>query len=70
MNSYQQKISMLNDEISQLKQDVINRDSDLSQLRIQYKILKQRSRSVDRTTNSNSNGDEDSGEKDSNRYRR
>ncbi|CAF3266020.1 unnamed protein product [Rotaria socialis] len=70
MNSYQQKISVLNDEINQLKQDVINRDSDLSQLRIQNKILKQRSRSVDRTTNSNSNDDEDSGGKDPNRYRR
>jgi chromosome segregation ATPase len=52
MNSYQQKISSLNDEITNLKQDVIDRDKEISQLRIQYKILKQRSRSVDRNSNS------------------
>lgn len=51
MNSYQQKITILNEEISQLKEDVIHRDQDLTQLRIQYKILKQRSRSVDRNSN-------------------
>ncbi|CAF0924432.1 unnamed protein product [Rotaria sp. Silwood1] len=71
MNSYQQKISILNDEINQLKQDITNRDNELSQLRIQNKILKQRSRSVDRTTNSNSNNySNDDGGKDSNRSRR
>ena len=71
MNSYQQKISFLNDEINQLKQDIINRDNDISQLRIQYKILKQRSQSVDRTTNSNSNNHlSDDGGKDSNRFKR
>jgi chromosome segregation ATPase len=71
MSSYQQKISLLNDEINQLKQDIINRDNDISQLRIQYKILKQRSRSVERTTNSNSNNHicDDNG-KDPNRLRR
>jgi hypothetical protein len=52
MNSYQQKISFLNDEISNLKQDVNDRDKDISQLRIQYKILKQRSRSADKNSNS------------------
>ena len=30
MNSYQQKISVLNDEINHLKQDIINRDNDIS----------------------------------------
>ncbi|CAF1059346.1 unnamed protein product [Rotaria sordida] len=71
MNSYQQKISILNDEINQLKQDVINRDTELSQLRIQNKILKQRSRSVERTINSNSNDySNDDGGKDMNRLRR
>ncbi|UJR36172.1 hypothetical protein I4U23_028906 [Adineta vaga] len=55
MNAYQQKISILNDEMNQLKQDLTNRDNEISQLRIQYKILKQRSRSVDRTSNSNNN---------------
>ncbi|CAF2526163.1 unnamed protein product [Rotaria sp. Silwood2] len=71
MSSYQQKFSILNDEINQLKQDVTNRDNELSQLRIQYKILKQRSRSVERTINSNSNNcSYDDGGKDSNRSRR
>jgi hypothetical protein len=71
MNSYQQKISVLNEEIIQLKQDIINRDHDMTQLHLQYKILKQRSRSVDRTSNSNSNNHlNDDGGKDSNRLRR
>jgi regulator of replication initiation timing len=71
MNSYQQKISILNDEINQLKQDIINRDNEMTQLRLQYKILKQRSRSVDRTLNSNSNNSlNDDGGKDLNRSRR
>ena len=48
MTSYQQKISALNDEIYNLKNDVDDRDREISQLRIQYKILKQRSQSVDR----------------------
>jgi chromosome segregation ATPase len=52
MNSYQQKISFLHDEISGLKLDIDNRDRDISQLRIQYKILKQRSQSADRNANS------------------
>jgi len=52
MNSYQQKLSLLNDEISNLKQNVIDRDKEISQLRIQYKILKQRSQSIDRNSNS------------------
>ncbi|CAF5171161.1 unnamed protein product, partial [Rotaria sp. Silwood1] len=51
MQTYQQKISLLNIEISNLKQDINNRDKELSQLRIQYKILKQRSRSADRNSN-------------------
>jgi hypothetical protein len=71
MNAYQQKISILNDEMDQLKQDITNRDNEISQLRIQYKILKQRSRSADRTSNSNSNIHvNDDGGKDSNRSRR
>jgi len=71
MNSYQQKIAILNDEINQLKDDIINRDHETTQLRIQYKILKQRSRSVDRTSNSNNNNNlNDDGTKDSNRLRR
>jgi hypothetical protein len=72
MNSYQQKISILNEEIKQLKEDIINRDHETTQLRIQYKILKQRSRSVDRTSNSNNNNyhSNDDGSKDSNRLRR
>ncbi|UJR09930.1 hypothetical protein I4U23_014152 [Adineta vaga] len=48
MTSYQQKISALNDEIYHLKNDVDDRDREISQLRIQHKILKQRSQSVDR----------------------
>ncbi|CAF4311588.1 unnamed protein product [Rotaria sp. Silwood2] len=51
MHTYQQKISLLNNEISNLKQDINNRDKELSQLRVQYKILKQRSRSADRNSN-------------------
>ncbi len=71
MNSYQQKISILNEEINHLKDDVIHRDNEITQLHIQYKILKQRSRSVDRTSNSNSNNHlNDDGGKDSNRSRR
>ena len=56
MNSYQQKISLLHDEINAFKQDIADRDRELAQLRIQNKILKQRSRSADR----NANGAEDS----------
>jgi chromosome segregation ATPase len=52
MNSYQQKISFLNNEVSNLKQDINDRDKEISQLRTQYNILKQRSRSVDRNSNS------------------
>lgn len=71
INSYQQKISILNDEISQLKQDIIHRDNELSQIRIQYKILKQRSRSVDQPSNSNSNNNfDDDTTKDSSRLKR
>jgi regulator of replication initiation timing len=71
MKSYQQKISILNQEITQLKDDIVNRDHETTQLRIQYKILKQRSRSVDRTSNSNNNNhSNDDGGKDSNRFRR
>ena len=71
MNSYQQKISILNDEINQLQQNVNNRDNEISQLRIQNKILKQRSQSVDRTMNSNSmNQFNDDERKDSNRCKR
>ena len=55
MNSYQQKFAILNEEITQLKEDVVHRDQELTQLRIQYKILKQRSRSVDRNS-SNDDG--------------
>jgi hypothetical protein len=70
MNSYQQKISILNEEINHLKQDVNQRDNEISQLHIQYKILKQRSRSVDRPSNSNLNNHlNDDGGKD-NRSRR
>ena len=60
VNSYQQKISLLNDEISKLRQDINDRDRDLSQLRIQCKILKQqRSQSHDRNSNSsNDNGND------------
>lgn len=71
MNAYQQKISILHDEMTQLKQDLATRDNEISQLRIQYKILKQRSRSVDRTSNSNNNvHSNDDGGKDGNRSRR
>lgn len=55
MNSYQQKISSLNNEILNLKQDINNRDKELSQIRLQYKILKQRSRSADRNDDSVNN---------------
>jgi regulator of replication initiation timing len=57
MSSYQQKISVLNDEIYNLKNDVDDRDREIAQLRIQYKILKQRSQSVDRNVHSSSNND-------------
>jgi chromosome segregation ATPase len=52
MNSYQQKLSLLHEEISTLKQDIDERDKEVEQLRVQCKILKQRSRSADRNTNS------------------
>jgi len=55
MSSYQEKISSLNNEIYQLKQDVLERDKELSQIRIQYKILKQRSQSVERSSDENLN---------------
>jgi len=57
MNSYQQKISILNNEVSNLKKDIDDRDKEISQLRIQYKILKQRSSSVDRSSNSSIDSD-------------
>lgn len=53
MSSYQEKMTSLNDEIYRLKQDVLDRDKELSQIRIQYKILKQRSQSVERTSDDN-----------------
>ena len=71
INSYQQKIALLHDEITHLKEDIIHRDQEMTQLRIQYKILKQRSRSVDRSSNINGNNHfNDDGNKDSNRARR
>ncbi|CAF3784029.1 unnamed protein product [Adineta steineri] len=71
MNAYQQKISILHDEMNQVKEDLNNRDNEIAQLRIQYKILKQRSRSVEKTSNSNSNiSFIDDGGKDGNRSRR
>lgn len=57
LSSYQQKISTLNDEIYSLKSDVDDRDREISQLRIQYKILKQRSQSVDRNGCSSADND-------------
>jgi chromosome segregation ATPase len=66
MNSYQQKISFLNDEITTLKKDVTDRDKEISQLRIQYKILKQRSQSVERS----SNVSDDNVNNDTNRLKR
>ena len=44
LNSYQQKISVLNEEIDLLKQQVLSKDKELDQYRIQLKNLK-RSRS-------------------------
>lgn len=64
LQSYQQKISILHEQILQLKEDINNRDTELSQLRLQNKILKQRSRSVDRTSTQTASDDE------SNRSRR
>ena len=57
MNSYQQKISLLHDEINRLKEDIDDRDKEVTQLRVQCKILKQRSRSVDRHNNGSSSED-------------
>lgn len=48
LNSYQQKISLLNEEIDLLKQQVLGKDKELEQYRIQVKNLK-RSRSSDST---------------------
>jgi hypothetical protein len=52
MTSYQQKITVLNNEVSNLKQDLMDRNTELSQVRIQYKILKQRSHSAERNSTS------------------
>ena len=52
INSYQQKITLLHEEISQLKDEIDDRDKELTNLRVQCKILKQRSRSVERNSNS------------------
>lgn len=46
LNSYQQKISILNEEIDLLKQQLLGRDKELEQYKIQLKNLK-RSRSSD-----------------------
>lgn len=46
INSYQQKIALLNEEIDIIKHQLINKDKELDQLKIQLKNLK-RSRSSD-----------------------
>ena len=61
MDSYQQKLALLHDEIGTLKQELGERDKELYQVRLQYKILKQRSRSADR--NSNSSDDSSNGQR-------
>ena len=53
MNTYQEKISVLNEQITQLKGEHLERDKEVAQLRMQNKILKQRSQSVDRTSEEN-----------------
>ena len=59
LNSYQQKITLFNDEITALKQTVTKRDKEIDQLRLQLKNLK-RSRSSEsneqRLSRSNDNG--------------
>lgn len=76
LNSYQQKISIYNEEIDLLKSQLVGKDKDLDQMRIQLKNLK-RSKSSDssydrnrRFTNSSAkpndsvnNNEEKSGEK-------
>lgn len=51
LNSYQQKISLLNEEIDLVKQQVLSKDKELEQYRIQLKNLK-RSRSTDSSSSS------------------
>jgi len=53
INSYQQKISILHEEISHLKENLDERDRELTNVKVQCKILKQRSRSVERNSNGN-----------------
>jgi chromosome segregation ATPase len=50
LNSYQQKASLANEEISLFKQQIMNKDKELEQLKIQLKNLK-RSRSTDNMAN-------------------
>jgi hypothetical protein len=65
LNSYQQKISLFNDEIASLKQTLIKRDKEIDQLRLQLKNLK-RSRSSEsseqRLSRINDNGNNGSNE--------
>lgn len=46
MNSYQQKIALLNEEIDILKIQLVNKEKEMDQMKIQLKNLK-RSRSTD-----------------------
>lgn len=46
MNSYQQKIALLNEEIDILKLQLVNKEKEMDQMKIQLKNLK-RSRSTD-----------------------
>ena len=53
INSYQEKISSLNEEVMLLKDEIQQRDQELVQLQLQSKINKQRSRSLEKLSNEN-----------------
>lgn len=53
INTYQEKIAILNEQIIHLKSEHLERDKELAQVRMQNKILKQRSQSVERTSDEN-----------------
>ena len=53
MNTYQEKISSLNEQITHLKVELLERDKEINQLRTQSKLFQQRSQSVDRTSDEN-----------------
>lgn len=71
LSSYQQKIAILNDEITLLKQQSASKDKEMDQMRVQLKNLKRsRSQENERTSYKNTTSDMDSGDEAERRQKR